>query len=640
MTGIFSEKTYAHLLSNDLFPSEQKGCRRESQGTKDHLIVDKFILRNCKRRHTNLSMAWIDFKKAYDMVPHSWIIGSLRMFGIADNVVELLSESMNNWRTTIFSGGKQLGTVEIKRGIFQGDAFSPLLFVIALIPLSMALRESGMGYKLGKTGPTINHLLFMVDIKLFAKNDNEIDSLVHTVRICSSDIGMEMGISKCALVTMKRGKHVKSLGIKLPRDEEIADADSRGYKYLGILELDSIMSGDMKAKVKETYLTRLKLILKSKLNSPNLITAMNSWAVAVVRYSAGLIDWTKEEVRELDRVTRKLMFEHSALHPKSNVIRLYMKRKNGGRGLTSIEECVASEARNLDEYIANSKEESLSFVANEVPLQPDDIEGKNEYSSRIQKEKLDALIGMPLHGQFERETRDLKTEDSWAWLKNGDLKRETESLLMAAQEQALNTNSIKKHIYACSESSLCRLCGEKEENVSHIISSCKMLAQNEYKCRHDKICSNVHWNLCKKFGFDVSDKWYQHRIDKVLESEKVKILWDFDMQTDRVIEHRRPDILLINKETNECFIIDIAVPADYNIDKKEFEKISKYSELKVELSRMLNKKTFVIPIVIGALGSIPKRLHSFAEKLGIRNDFMIWQKSALLGTAGILRKVL
>ena len=184
-----------------------------------------------------------------------------------------------------------------------------------------------MGYKLGKTGPTINHLLFMDDIKLFAKNDNEIDSLVHTVRICSSDIGMEMGISKCALVTMKRGKHVKSLGIKLPRDEEIADADSRGYKYLGILELDSIMSGDMKAKVKETYLTRLKLLLKSKLNSPNLITAMNSWAVAVVRYSAGLIDWTKEEVRELDRVTRKLMFEHSALHPKSNVIRLYMKRK-------------------------------------------------------------------------------------------------------------------------------------------------------------------------------------------------------------------------------------------------------------------------------------------------------------------------
>ena len=55
---------------------------------------------------------------------------------------------------------------------------------------------------------------------------------------------------------------------------------------------------------------------------------------------------------------------------------------------------------------------------------------------------------------------------------------------------------------------------------------------------------------------------------------------------------------------------------------------------------MLNKKTFVIPIVIAALGSIPKRLHSIADKLGIRNDFMIWQKSALLGTAGILRKVL
>ena len=82
-------------------------------------------------------------------------------------------------------------------------------------------------------------------------------------------------------------------------------------------------------------------------------------------------------------------------------------------------------------------------MAKEVPLQPDDIEGKNEYNSRIQKEKHDALIEMPLHGQFERATRDLKTEESWAWLKNGDLKRETESLLMAAQEQALNTNSVK-----------------------------------------------------------------------------------------------------------------------------------------------------------------------------------------------------
>ena len=108
--------------------------------------------------------------------------------------------------------------------------------------------------------------------------------------------------------------------------------------------------------------------------------------------------------------------------------------------------------------------------------------------------------------------------------------------------------------------------------MSLVISSCKMLAQREYKRRHDKICSNVHWNLCKKFCFNVNDKWYQHRIDKVLVCEKVKILWDFDMQTDRVIGHVRPYILLINKETIECFIIDIAVPADYNIDKKDLRK--------------------------------------------------------------------
>lgn len=91
--------------------------------------------------------------------------------------------------------------MNINRGIFQGDSFSPLLFVIALIPVTHVLRETGMGYKLEKNGPMINHMLFMDDLKVFAKNDNEVDSLVQTIRQCSTDIGMEFGISKCAVVT-------------------------------------------------------------------------------------------------------------------------------------------------------------------------------------------------------------------------------------------------------------------------------------------------------------------------------------------------------------------------------------------------------------------------------------------------------
>ena len=72
-SGVLSEKIYDHLEAEQLFPEEQKGCRKGSRGTREHLLVDKMVMRNCKRRKTNLAMAWIDYKKAYDMVPHSWI---------------------------------------------------------------------------------------------------------------------------------------------------------------------------------------------------------------------------------------------------------------------------------------------------------------------------------------------------------------------------------------------------------------------------------------------------------------------------------------------------------------------------------------------------------------------------------------
>ena len=74
-------------------------------------------------------MAWIDYKKAYDMVPHSWFIGSLDLLGVAENTKSLLVNSMEKWKVMLCSGNSELGEVEIKQGIFQGNSLSPLVFV-------------------------------------------------------------------------------------------------------------------------------------------------------------------------------------------------------------------------------------------------------------------------------------------------------------------------------------------------------------------------------------------------------------------------------------------------------------------------------------------------------------------------------
>ena len=640
LTGIFSEKVYAHLDGNDLLPVEQKGCRKGCLGTKDQLAIDKCVLKNCKRRKTNLNMAWIDYKKAYDMVPHSWIIKTLKMVGVADNIIDFIGKSMIDWKTNLFSDGKPLGTVNINRGIFQGDSFSPLLFVIALIPLTYVLRETKMGYQLEKNGPKLNHMLFMDDLKLFGKTNNEIDSLVQTVQQCSEDIKMEFGISKCAVVALKRGKRTYMKGITLPNGEELGDPDAAGYKYLGVLELDVMLCKEMKNKVKDVYLKRLRLLLKSRLNGRNLFSAINSWAVAVIRYSAAFVGWTQDEMKQLDRDTRKLLVKFGALHPKANVLRVYIRRKNGGRGLIGVEDCVGGELRNVHHYLANSHEVLLAAVAKEEGLEKESIEKKERYKERIEREKMEELERMKLHGQFERDTKELKCEKTWNFLSKGDLKRETESLITAAQEQALNTNAISKNIYGKECSDKCRLCGVKLETVTHIVSACSTLAQREYKRRHDKVCSNLHWALCQKFGISVSEKWYQHHPEAIMENEDVKILWDFMIQCDREIKHRKPDIVVVNKKTNECQIIDVACPSDINLIGKKNEKLRNYKELRLEIARLWDKKTTIIPIIIGALGSIPDDLDEKLNSIGVKYNINVLQKSVLLGTANILRQVL
>ena len=82
LTGVIAEDMYDYFEQEKPLPEEQKGCRRGSRGTKVQLLIDKTVLKDCKKRHTNLSTAWIDYKKAYDFAPHSWINECIELFGI------------------------------------------------------------------------------------------------------------------------------------------------------------------------------------------------------------------------------------------------------------------------------------------------------------------------------------------------------------------------------------------------------------------------------------------------------------------------------------------------------------------------------------------------------------------------------
>ena len=638
LTSIISERLYTYLEETSTIPNQQKGCKRNCRGTKDQLIIDKMIMKNCKRRKTNLSMAWIDYRKAFDMIPHSWLIECLKIYGAEESTINFLRNTMPNWKTELTSSGKKLAEVNIRRGIFQGDSLSPLLFVVAMIPMTRVLQKMEVGYQLKKEGNRINHLMFMDDIKLFGKNAQEIDTLVQTVRILSQDIKMEFGIEKCALINIKRGKTITTEGIRLPDGNIIKEIDENGYKYLGIIEGETIKHQEMKDNIRKEYIQRIKAILKSKLNSGNMVKAINTWAVPVIRYTAGIVEWTKMELCNLDRKTRKMMTIHRALHPRANVNRLYAPRKEGGKGMISIEDCVNIESRALGQYLKNSEDEWLKSAWQEQMIKVD--EEPDEYKDRITKERTENWHKKSMHGQYIRQTKHLASTETWSWLQRGELKKETEGMLMAAQDQALRTRYIQRAIDGQNISAKCRKCNEKDETINHIVSECPALAQNQYKRRHDTVAKALHWSLCNKYQITCNNKWYEHQPDNVIENDRVKILWDHAIRTDRVIRAHRPDLTLIDKVNRKVALIDVSIPWDSRVEEKEREKIEKYQDLRMEVQRIWEMPVEVVPIIIGALGTTPGSLAKNIKKLDVQVAPGLMQKSVMLQTAHIIRRVM
>ena len=151
------------------------------------------------------------------------------------------------------NGLLETGPISIKRGIFQGDSLSPLLFTMSLNPLSQELQKTGYGYQLDKQ-TKINHLFYVDDLKLYGTSDSQLNGLISTVKKVSDDIQIEFGLDKCAKATFKRGKKVSAEDILLNDHQLIQDLDqAETYKYLGMEEGEGVQHHQMKVKIKKEY---------------------------------------------------------------------------------------------------------------------------------------------------------------------------------------------------------------------------------------------------------------------------------------------------------------------------------------------------------------------------------------------------
>ena len=129
--------------------------------------------------------------------------------------------------------------------------------------------------------------------------------------------------------------------------------------------------------------------------------------------------------------------------------------------------------------------------------------------------------------RFKRLINCISHEKTWTWLRKGNLKSESESLLIVAENNAIRS---KGRIYKRQQNSKYRLSCNGDKTINHIISEFSKLVLNEYKTWHDWVGQVICWELCKKFLLDHTYKWYMHNPTSVLENETHKLLYDFDIQ--------------------------------------------------------------------------------------------------------------
>ena len=485
---------------------------------------------------------------------------------------------------------------------------------------------------------------------------------------------MQFGLEKCAYVYIERGKR-NQLGENITVNniaiEELKQDDT--YKYLGQDEAVTYNGPINKERVSTEYLRRLRKVWNSQLNASNKTIAHNVFAVPVLTPTIGILDWSKEEVQQLDIKTRKTMAMAGSLHKRSDVERLYTPRKQGGRGLTSVEDIFTSRTVSLATHIENNKDRNpflqkvcehelqlrLFRVANEFKqylevqrqqLAPEQVgqEIRKALRSNHEKNWTDKVT----HGynrKIVKEDSKVNQSLSVKWIHNFTLTSHMEAYMFAIEEQEIVTKATKKRrepdiTKRRTMDSKCRMCGKQEETLTHILASCESISESLYvKYRHSQVGKIVYQEFLENNG--VKNQAPTWKPKEVMKTGDLELWWDKKIHVINKEEHNRPDLIIWDRKKKECKIIDFSVPLDGNVTRKKIEKVNNYVPLVNELQQMYRNYTYkIIPVVIGTLGTVSLSLKEHLKAVGITSDITMFvhrlQNAAIVGSVKTVKTVL
>ena len=666
-----------HCEKNNIVTMEQAGGKAKVWGCTEHLLINKMVSDEVISNRRNLCTVWLDYQKAFDSVPHSWLIKALELAKIPTEIINAVKSLTNNWATILrihsINGTIESDTINFARGIFQGDTLSVILFILSVNPLSFILKQC-KGYTVGSSinrSINLTHLFFVDDLKLYSTTMKNLKAMLDIITEFSNDIGMTFGESKCAYQIIERGKlqspteNIVMNGVTIrPLDE------GECYKYLGQDENISLDGPINKEKVTKEYIHRVKKIWSSELSGYNKFIAHNAFAVPVITPTFAILKWTLAEIDNIDVKTRKMLNITNNFHRNSDIDQLYLPRNKGGRGLCRIRTTFESRHisvanhlianRNQNPYLEKVKQHennTLIRYANELlnsvnvtddhyTTSPSQLAKK--YREQVYEEHKQKYLSKVTHGYITKTIANDPLIDhsaSVAWCRDRTLTSQFESYALAIQQQEIYTKDLLHRRGNSNEiNNRCRLCKSKVEDITHVISSCpKMSARYYLPLRHDIVAKATFNAIRKLHNSEQNSNTTSYPHETIINEGDYEYWWNVPIKTSCKVPHNRPDLVVWNLKEKTCNIIEFSCPADVNVSAKVSEKENIYAHLIRNLQLMYSEYKFIFtPIIVGALGTVTKCLHEHFIKCGfsqkhINNLIRKLQVLAVSGTVKICK---
>lgn len=598
-----------------LLAENQLGTVRQVQGAKEQCMIN--IALN-KANKDSLKTSWIDVKKAYDSVGHKYLIECIERLSLPRWISEFIKSTTEKWELSIRFNNEEILKKKVERGILQGDSLSPLLFVLCMDPLSRKLNGSypKAEIKMDECVYTCNHLLFIDDLKIFAKEENTLCGMLSETEKFFSTIGLEINKSKSASNT------------SACEEKTVVLQATEGYKYLGVTEdRDNKVQRENYSRIKKEMIKRVESICKSRLNGKNSVRAINEFALSVINYYIGVVPMDHNDYETIDDEVRQILTKYKLHLQPANKERLYLPRNEIGRGLHNIVHKAEKMQLELLNNLEMSKEISLRRAAILQTLKEEnanlaiyDLYLKEKYGMKeaIDPKNLIITQKASLYSEIEKKTRHQKlynvrnnelvdVKGSSTWLKNGNIRATEEARLCFIQDRNLFGDSPGK----------CPHCKERIKTVDHLATQCDRMLYHDYMRRHNEVVRCIHLLLCNKFGITRRKKLRSHSVQEVVSNQNVEIRVDTRVQTSVKIQANKPDIVVIDKKRKEITIIEVGITSQDQLQNVETEKKRKYDVLANELGMMYKSKTKIIPYVMTWDGIVTKYHSQYLKEIGL-----------------------